>query len=383
MRLFYLTRTYIKEKQGVDAGNIRNVYVNLLRKKYDVTVVTLGDSKNDTYKASEDLIEIPYPGKSVQWDLLLERTGIREDYLDNWVNAAFDYLRNIIKIDDIVFATTGGELGCVKLAGLLKKHTGCKCIINFHDPINYTKVNGKLTGGRIRIHVSRDKLLERYIRVADLIITSSDSYKTILQYRFPDISERIHNCYFGYNKVIYHKGNRERSDFHILTVYGGALGNAQRAEKFAKLLGGEEDIEVLFVGSANARINRLERKYSNISSKPAKPYSEYIEFMMENADVGLVSLYGEEWGACVPSKIFELINMEIPIYAILPDGDAKDIVDNKYGVVVPFYDLSRKSRWNELMRNYSLYKKNMRRDKDKWYSGNLIQNVYSLIEGLY
>ena len=61
----------------------------------------------------KNIVQIPFKGTHIQKLVsLLERVGICEDYLDN----AFEYLK-----EDIIFATSGGELG-----SLLKNKIHCK-----------------------------------------------------------------------------------------------------------------------------------------------------------------------------------------------------------------------------------------------------------------
>jgi hypothetical protein len=50
--------------------------------------------------------------------------------------------------------------------------------------------------------------------------------------------------------------------------------------------------------------------------------------------LGFVSLSDNYFGACIPSKIYEYINIGMPIIGFLPRGEARDIVnDNGYGYI--------------------------------------------------
>jgi len=49
--------------------------------------------------------------------------------------------------------------------------------------------------------------------------------------------------------------------------------------------------------------------------------------MNVSIDVGSVSLFNDYLGACVASKIYEYINLEIPIISALPLDDGKDIIN--------------------------------------------------------
>ena len=126
---------------------------------YDVTVVT-PNYENKTIICSENLIKIPYLNNKI--DLWFENFGIYEDYLDKWVRTSYRYLKDRIKKDDILFCTSGGELGMIKLGFLLKKSLGCKFVVNFHDPINYTTVNG-LSRTPPVFAVKRDAFEAKYV----------------------------------------------------------------------------------------------------------------------------------------------------------------------------------------------------------------------------
>lgn len=43
--------------------------------------------------------------------------------------------------EDLLIATTVGEIGTIKLASILKKRYNCKYIAHFHDPIKHAKMN--------------------------------------------------------------------------------------------------------------------------------------------------------------------------------------------------------------------------------------------------
>ena len=80
------------------------------------------------------------------------------------------------------------------------------------------------------------------------------------------------------------------------------------------------------------------------NSKNYEPLNKNIhfvdEFMCENIDIGFLSLVKDYYGACVPSKLYEYLNLEVPIIAALPEGDALDIINTKsYGKACIYDDI--------------------------------------------
>lgn len=330
---------------------------------------------SDIIQNEAGVIRIPY--KLRRLDFCLERLGIYTDYLERWVNAAEKYLIDKIYQDDIIFAVSGGELGCIMLAARLKHHAGCKMIVNFHDPITATTINGKKS--TVRIHVNRDKALHEYLKYADSIITCSITHKTVLEKKYHSIP-CIHNVYRGY------RNQQEISVSHVLhkplhLIYGGTMSPIQSAERFIELFKGVEYVTIIYVGKASETIKKLAAQTKNVKLISSMPHDQYIKFMKEEADIGLVALRGVEFGACVPSKIFDLINLEIPILAILPDGDAKNLINNGYGVA---YSGNNKEEFNflftTLLGQYKTIKSNMHRDKSLWQMDVLFEDIYTIIE---
>lgn len=365
----------------IDCGNIRNRYVELLRKKYDVIVVT--PNYVDTKIKNEDgFISLPYRNKGI--DRYAERMGIYEDYLDSWARYCIEYLKNIVMKEDIIFATSGGELAGVKIANILKSKVKCKTILNFHDPINYTMVNGKRTGGKYRnLHISRDKLAKKYIQTADYIITSSDSYKKILENSYPEKRDYISNIYFGYIDEANVKRHDEKPHKNIKMIYAGSMGIPQKAESIMEMWGTAKNVTIEYIGNASRKVKKMAESYSNVRVIPSMRHDDLLKYMEMNADIGLVCLIGDEWGACVPSKIFDLINLEIPILGLLPDGDAQNLINNGYGLAAQLSDVSKNQENLAKLRNAEFYIKiveNMRCNKKYWHMDYLFKDVYTIIE---
>ncbi len=379
MRLIFLTRTYALNSSTINCTGYRNYAVDLLKKQYDVLVITPGYDLNAVFD-SDGVISLPYRFK--RSDMWLERVGIYEDYLKRWVDESLEYLDGRIFPDDILLAVSGGELGSIMLASKLKQRVGCKLITWFHDPIDATTVNGKKS--TYRIHINRDRLLLKYLSKADEIITCSKTYKCVLDKLINSGERAITNIYLGF------RGGLEHDISHTIcnplrVVYAGTMTPTQGAERFIDLLSDRKDIELIFIGQASKAVCDLSRNKPNVRLIPPIPHEEFLDYMKNKTDIGLVALDGDEFGACVPSKIYELINLEVPIFALLPDGDAKRIINDKYG-----YACSGKNKKeaNELFtrlldpKKYDSIVLNMKTDKSQWQMDMLFKEVFSVIDRL-
>lgn len=384
MKIYYITRTYLPLRTG--GTLIRKRYVELLKRNgFDVEVVTVDYSNGDGYVDYIDGIKVSYfpYNLHLRVGMCLERLGFLEDYLDFWVNNVLEYLRGIVTKDDVLFCTSGGELASIKVGNLLKTRVGCKFIINLHDPIDYTLVKGKRIDKKI--HVSREECEKRNISNADLIITSSNTMLESLREKYFELDLPLMNGYFGYLEK-YYVGEKKIKNDKLQIVYGGNFGFLQKPEIFAQAVARMKDVEIFFLGNSNDYnpINKY-RDIDNIHFVDYMPYSEYCDFVHNEMDCGCVSLTSDYLGACVPSKIYEFINLSTPMIACLPEGDAKSLIErNGYGMVCDYSsveaicDVIEKFKDNKILEQY-IY--NIEKDKRNWSMEELIKPIVSKLRG--
>jgi hypothetical protein len=386
-KIFYLTRSY---HPYIKSGGalIRAGAVECLKELgWDVTVVMPNyDSKY--FVRDSNVWRIPFKKKHLQKiSSLYERVGIYEDYLDKWVEHATDFLKKEISKDDIVLATSGGELGMIKLGSILRNITGCKLVINFHDPLNYGYMNG-LKRDR-KPHVSREFVQEKYLKNSQLIITSSEYYANTIRERFESESEKVHNNYFGYIKPLdLYKFKKNHSE-KINIAYAGIMSSVQKPELLYHAFresGLDKEVNIYYIGDTeNYRpIHGIQDK--NVHFINFLPHNEFLKFMSENIDVGFVSLTKDYFGACVPSKIYEYINLGLPILGALPNGDAKDIINkNEFGLACRYDDselLVRNFRSLLSFEKLSSYKKNIIATRHDFAMSNKIKELHSLLKSI-
>lgn len=358
MRIAYLTRSYYPMTTG--GALVRKAQVELFEKSdIDVLVITLGEnSDNNIIRIKNDYNDFLCS--------LAERFGIYEDYLDPCISYNYKRIENECRNCDLVFATSGGELGMIRLGAMLHDRLKIPFVINLHDPIDFTSVLGKRINKSF--HINRDDTEKQYLNSADLIITSSQVNMNSLIKKYPSLTNKIKVCYFGYLQN--HRPALSRNiDSKVNIVYGGAFSHVQAPECLADALIDIPEVEITYIG--NWLNYKPIKKITNKKVKliPPMPYDRYLDYLCQKADITFISLKGDYFGACVPSKLFELINLAIPILGALPEGDASNIINSfGYGVAVKmekkliiqaYYSLKNRERLIQI-------REAMIRDKKKW-----------------
>lgn len=394
-KIYYLTRSYYPYQKG-GGPLMRNGAVKYLQELgYEVVVVMPNYNSNEII-IENNIWQIPFKGRYIQKLFsFLERVGFYEDYLDKWVRSAFEYLKDKISEVDIIFATSGGELGTIKLGYLLKNKSNiaqicnksCRFVTNLHDPIDYTLVHGKKINAKF--HISREKQEQKYLSNSDLIITSSKSNLASLISKYPEIKDKIKCNYFGYIEKIDIDINRYKKSNKLKIAYIGSISSTQKPEilyEAYRNLNKKENIEIYFIGNYKNYKPLYNICDSNVKFIDFIPHKELLKFVTENIDIGFVSLANDYLGACVPSKIYEYINLELPIIGALPCGDGMKIInENNYGIACKYYDIKGISNAILKFRD-KLFLENIRnnivKDKRLWAMSEKIKEVDLLLKKL-
>lgn len=378
MKVYYLTRSYFPSRTG--GTIVRKMQVDGLAKHFDVVVVT-----PEPKSMGKTTLEVSNPS-NIKVGMIYQRLGIYEDYLDPWVKKAFDQLREIVNEDDVVFATSGGELGCLKLGSLLKKALGCKLVLNLHDPINYTYVHGVKRDKKF--HVSREGSERRLLSLCDKIVTSADSNRQSLIKKYPELKDKITNSYFGYHRQKIVPSSKLGND-KIRIIYAGNMGVLQKPELLYEAWSrlpeqDRNEIEILYVGDyeQNATIKNLSGVFG-VTLISSLSQGELFKLYSE-VDIGFVSLVGDYFAACFPSKIFDYIAAGLPILGLLPEGDAYNVINEKFGRSFLYQDIYGLSEYLSLLANnksdIAKNRKNILQYQDEWSSQKHIELLIGVIK---
>lgn len=372
-------------EDGSGGGIIRKGQIINLRKG-GLEVVVVKPGKENYFDETTQTFTIQGLKKGSRLYYGMEALGLIQDKYINWANTVVRLLYKYINPGDIIFATSGGTLAPIIAGVKLKKKTKAKLIINYHDPTDFTTLHGVYSRNAKFPHVNRDRKERELIGFADFVITSSESYRRALIEKYPTLSKNSCCVYFGYidpyepTRII---GKYEKKTINI--VYGGNFGPTQSPEILGLAARNLSGVKVTYVGNfqSNSAIVAL-GKESNIDLLPAKPLSEYLEYLDQNADLGFFSLRNNLTNYCVPSKLFDYINLGIPMIGVVK-GDARAIIEeNAYGCTS---DDNVESLRNQLVRmsnhdNLIYYKSNVLKDRNNWAMSYRIQKVLDIIKNL-
>lgn len=385
LKVYFITRSYPSVKDSGGGALIRKAQVSEFERLGYSVVIVVPDFSIKTVVQEESLVRVPAK-YNIRITHRLERLGIVEGYLDVFVKNAYKYLTEIIVNEDIIFATTGGEIDCIKLGAKLKKIRDVKFIVNYHDPINFTEVRGYLSSDEW--HYRKDSYEKKYVRIADLVITSSELMREHLITKYPDLKGRVVNSYFGYITRFEELINRMPEN-RVVVAYGGTFSKTQSPELLAEIIvNSNTETHAYFIGNWSTYDPILNyRKYSRIHLIPPMDYENFLRFMKINVDIGFVSLGSEYYGACVPSKIYEYLNLELPMLGALPEGDGKDLINrNNWGLAKHFTDkVGLEKALNEMTDKVKLksFKKSVADAREGWNMQRHMERVVYHINELF
>jgi hypothetical protein len=161
---------------------------------------------------------------------------------------------------------------------------------------------------------------------------------------------------------------------------------AQKPEMMLELLKYSDRVRLFFVGDRSGYYPLKNINDSRVEFIDYLPHDKFLNFMQKDMDIGFVSLSQNYFGACIPSKIYEYINLNLPMFGMLPKGDAQDIINkNGYGIAIDFdkpYLID--SALNKLIdrENIKKYRQNIAIDRSKWSFENRFKKVDKYIKYL-
>ena len=193
------------------------------------------------------------------------------------------------------------------------------------------------------------RLIESYLyRNSDAIIVLTNAFKEEVVRRGVDINKvfvvrnGINKDLFDHTKSNIDIVNRYSLQDKIVVGYIGSLGAAQGLENVIEAAriahdAGQDNIVFMLVGNGAEKeyLVSLSMGLSNVIFVPGQPKDAVVDYLPA-CDVGLVHLKNDDvFSKVIPSKIFEMMAMGLPILLVSPDGEASEIVNsNNIGVWV-------------------------------------------------
>lgn len=333
MNIYYLTRTIPKNEFG---GALMRYHTVSNLRKLGYKVYTLSPNYNNIsniFKNDDIRLRQVIPTKIL---LLLERLGILGDYLIPWANQSIIPLSKIIKSDDLIISTSGGELGMIFLGNKISKITNARHIVHLHDPVLYSVFDGHWIGNGY--HRNRTKLVEEELSSAYKILSTSENTVSYLK----SINQNTSFQYLGI-PVLYELEDlfTKRQNDKVNIFYPGSIGKYQNIHKYIPMLLENKHFIFHIIGNDQKSKKYILRmtnikgsnNHERIVFHGKKNKNQTDKLVIKHADYIFVSLDYEFLKFNFPSKIFDCLNLCIPAIYVLPDGSASRFIEvNKIGV---------------------------------------------------
>lgn len=345
MKKIVIISNYYPPEMGAAANRIKNLAEALLSKGYEVSVISplpnypkgkIFSQYKNKFFVSENLNSINvrrcwiYPSKSK--NTFLRLLSMLSFALSLWCNLFF----LLKKKPDAMFIQSPPLL--VAFSGLvLSKLIRCNNILNVSDiwPLSALEL-GVIQQGKM--YTFLEKIEKFNYNLADKIVGQSQETVT-------HICESVHKKCIVYRNVPKLQKNepklKEKNTLKI--VYAGLLGYAQGILKLCQHINFYEmgvEFHIYGGGMEEEEIVKIANKEQSNIFFHGMVTSNQITLEIQKYDAGLVPLKNKIYGA-VPSKIFELIQLGMPIL-FCGEGEGASIVEkNNIGLTGQSNDYKR------------------------------------------
>jgi len=402
-RIYFISLSFPPLGRGASLTN--SCLAKGLSQKFKVNVITAGELKtyflsyNKDYSLLKDIpthIEI-IRIKPFEWFFIgegLYRFGLIPCYHLNWAISTIKKIKTIFTKSGIILSSY--PVVSNLLVGLwAKKKTDFPLIIDFRDDYlgvmsHYMNPSGKMLASYIEKNV---------VKKADRITVATEGIKDALIKRYPDLTKKIDIIYnlvpFDSNSLSSIKDENKKNKLFTM-IYAGNFSPAQEVKLLIKGINRLLDIHPELKGKIVFKLFGPENRYLKKKIIPLlnneiryEGYAERNKLIKEikRADVGLFSLSNKTFSYATPTKLFEFIELEVPILAMLPKGSAREIIEkDNIGLVCDPNDIDGFARnIYSLFRNESLRKKivkNIKKIKDHYSFSTQINRWINVIEEL-
>ena len=354
-KLYFISQAFPPLGRGgaVIAGHTARI---LAKEGWDIKAITDGKRKGfflkweydwEFYEALKKEIEIEII-EPFQWGIVAEIAATLKLIPSLFINWAWKVNRNLDKIvepnrDGLIMAIYPC-FADLYIARKMKEKFGFPLIVNFRDDF----YGNMLAPSRYKQKLIKEE--KEFLSIVDFIFVTTQSVKDNLVsiHNYP--SEKIEVIYNGYEKPYDIEQVRQKEDI-IRIAYTGTIAKAQKPEvlnlayrrlleKYPELMG---KVEIDIYGQDGYYYKYFLKKtiMNGISFKGFLPHYKLMNKLLNEIDVGFFSLANESVSYATPTKLFEYINLEKPILAALPRGEAWNIIEkHDIGLVSHYSDIS-------------------------------------------
>ena len=283
-----------------------------------------------------------------------------------WVPFAFHAAAGLCREGqfDVLYSTSPPDSSHL-VARKISRRFGLPWIADFRDPW----ISLHLRRPPTPLHASWHGRLERGVMEADAVLATTRWHGEILRESFPDA--RIEIVPNGYDDEDFEGlGGIGRPERPFTILHGGMLTLGRSIGPFLEGLSlfleerpdSRGDLRVVFLGSRESKNEELVARAGLegvVSFEDNVPHAECIKRERSSHVLLLLKHNDDRYRGLVPGKLYEYLGARRPVLAVVPEGEAADIVrDSGRGEVAPIGDAGaiagRISRMYDLFSNGSL-----------------------------
>jgi len=245
---------------------------------------------------------------------------------------------------DLVYSTSPPDSSHL-VARRISRRFGIPWIADFRDPW----ISLHLRRPPTPLHLSWHRRLEREVMEAEAVLVTTRWHGETLRASYPDARiERVPNGYDDEDFKGLEGIGRPARPFTIL--HGGMLTLGRSIGPFLEGLSlfcrehpaSRDDIRVIFLGSRESKNEELAARSGLgevVSFEDNVSHSECVRLECSSHVLLLLKHDDDRYRGLVPGKLYEYLGARRPVLAVVPEGEAADIVrDNRRGEVAPIGD---------------------------------------------
>ena len=277
---------------------------------------------------------------------VLYASGLLPCYYLNWAWSVVSRGSELIGDRGVIFAVYPVFSDLVAGWYLSRRHN-CPLVLDFRDDFSAV-----MSRGWRRVLAPLYRWLEsRLLRSARRVTVTTDHLKDALVLRH-GLDERhvsvVHNIVPRFEGLRRCRNSGDERDVRV--VYAGAISAIQRPEillrAYRKLcdsrpdLGRRVRVEIYGPESIYFRLRMKQHFGEGCHYYGFVPHDELVE-KLADADIGFFSLADSTFAYATPTKLFEYVELGIPILAALPPGAARTLIEeNDIGMVADPGDIN-------------------------------------------
>jgi hypothetical protein len=280
------------------------------------------------------------------------------DFFSSWYFECRQKAFEVIQREEIDCIMTTSPPDSIHFFGLfLKKMTKIPWIMDIRDAIvgDPNRPSTLITRIQDPFRYLHEK---RFILSSNAIVSVSDPIIDSIRSRYPALrlQSKLHTISNGFDEEDFTNMRiSEKHRNHLLITYTGSFMGKQTPEHFLKAIQrlvddksiDPSDLKIQFVGHYDEPIRNMLNHYSKripIEILDFQPYDKTLRHQAES-DVLLliVSIDEKEKGQqTMTGKFFEYIGARQPLFALVPEGPLKDLIQKgNFGTVAPSKNVSK------------------------------------------